>query len=76
MLFGGAGADRFVYNPNEMGADTISDHGAGDQLVFHGIAEAMIHAVQIGADVQVTIGTWAQVTVQDMQLADVIFSFI
>lgn len=75
-LNGGTGADVFQYNPKEIGIDRIVGYGAGDVMEFVGIAQAKVSATQIGNDVQVTIGPWATVIVEQTQLADLVFDFV
>jgi Ca2+-binding RTX toxin-like protein len=72
---GGAGVDSFYFNPKEIGIDLITDYEAGELLQFTGIAAAKVHAVQMGADVQVAIGIWGQVLVQHTLVADLVLQF-
>lgn len=76
ILFGGTGVDVFQYNPKEVGIDRIVGYGAGDVMEFVGITAANVTATQSGNDVEVKIGTWATVIVEQTQLGNLVFDFV
>ena len=75
-MTGGTGADAFHFRNREAGTDIIVDYGAGDRLVFEGIAARRVQTAQVGEDVEVTIGGWGLVVVQGAQVADLTLEFV
>jgi Ca2+-binding RTX toxin-like protein len=78
-LIGGAGADLFVFHIADSlagetpdGADVIADFTDGvDHIVFDGPAfDVAAAAAQVGADVVISYGGGATVTIRDFLLAD------
>src|SRR5262245_59744385 len=74
VLFGNGGHDTFVFAGN-FGKDTVADfHADSDVLqfshtAFTDVADVLAHAVQVGADVMVTVDAAHSVTLSDTTLA-------
>ena len=75
-LTGGAGVDRFMFDGNEPGADTVTDFVAGERVTLNGFgfadeAEAASHFQQVGGNVVFTRGA-VSITFTGASLSEVL----
>ena len=76
VLFGNGGSNTFVFAGN-FGKDTVADFHSGNDVLqfshtaFTDVADALAHAVQVGADVTVTVDAAHSVTLSNTLLSQI-----